>query len=199
MIMLFVSLCFGATRLDYEKELEEKAMFRILALLEKQEHKEIQNVLRAFEKELFPSERLYYDIGLAYNQQGKIDYAKKYYDRALEINPNQSAALYDRAELHLVDGNIVKAKADLERLVSQKHEHWAVYFRLAEIAAKEGDGQQMENYLLQAIRQDLDLKLLLKDPLTWQKIAKDPKIRPYLHRIFVVMAEEKLWEALIFE
>ena len=197
MIYLFLSLCFGAPRLNYEQELETKAMILVLERLEEENHTEVQNILEAFEREVFLSDRLYYDTGLVYNQQGKITYAKKYYDRALEINPNQSSALYDRAELYLLEGKISEAKRDLEHLIKQEQEHWAIYFRLAEIAAKEQDGKQMEEYLLKAIKKDLDLKLLLKDPLTWGKIAKDPNLGTYLHRIFVVMAEEKLWEALI--
>lgn len=197
MIYLLLSLCFATPRLSYEKELEAKVMVRVLTQIEQQNHREVQNIIDAFEKELFPSEQLCYDVGLAYNQQGNLAQAKKYYNRAIEINPNQASALYDRAELYLLEGKTAEAKTDLERLINQKQQHWAIYFRLAEIAAKEQDGKKMEEYLLQAIRYDMDITLLLKDPLTWKKVAKDPKLEPYLHRIFVIMAEEKLWEMLI--
>ncbi len=197
MIFTLISLCFGAPRLSYESELESNAMVQIQVFLEQGNHEEVRKILDRFEEKLFPSAQLYYEVGLVYNQQGKITLAREYYDKALEINPKHLSALYDRAELYILEGNTSEAKRDLQLLLDKGHEHWAIYFRLAEIAAKEKDGKKMEDYLLKAIKKDLDLTLLLKDPMTWKKAAKDPKLGSYLHRIFVVMAEEKLWKALI--
>jgi tetratricopeptide (TPR) repeat protein len=199
MIFLALALCFASPRLRYEEELETKVMIRISEELEQGNHREAQKLLEAFDTELFPSDRMYYNAGLFYNQQGDLARAKKYYDRAIEINGAQSSALYDRAELLLLEGRLSEAKQDLQVLIAQEQEHWAIYFRMAEISAKEGDGLQMEKYLLDAIKRDLELEILVQDFGTWSAIAKDPQLNPYLHRIFMVMAEENLWEGLLSE
>ena len=199
MIFLVIALCFASPRLRYEEELETKVMIRISEELELGNHREAQKLLEAFDTELFPSDKMYYNAGLFYNQQGDLARAKMYYDRAIEINGVQSSALYDRAELLLLEGRLSEAKQDLQILIAQEQEHWAIYFRMAEISAKEGDGQQMEKYLLDAIKRDLGLEILVQDFGTWSAIAKDPQLSPYLHRIFMVMAEENLWEGLLSE
>jgi tetratricopeptide (TPR) repeat protein len=199
MIFLVLSLCFASPRLRYEEEIETKVMIRISEELEKGNHREVQKLLEAFDSELFPSDKMYYNVGLFYNQQGDLAKAKMFYNQAIEINGAQSSALYDRAELYLLEGRLLEAKQDLQILITQEQEHWVIYFRMAEISAKEGDGQQMEKYLLDAIKRDLELEILVQDFVTWNAIAKDPQLSPYLHRIFMVMAEESLWEGLLSE
>lgn len=199
MIFWALSLCFASPRLRYEEELETKTMNRCLVQLEQGNHREAETILEAFTAEVFPSDKLYYNAGLFYNQHGDLARAKSYYDRSIEINGAQSSALYDRAELLILEGKLSEAKQDLKVLIAQEQEHWAIYFRMAEIAAKEGNGQQMEQYLLDAIKRNLTLEILVGDPVTWRAIAKDPQLSPYLYRIFMVMAEETLWKKLLSE
>jgi hypothetical protein len=72
-----------------------------------------------------------------------------------------------------------------------------VYFRLAHIAALEGNAADMEKHLLTSIKLGMDLNVLLQDQINWHKFAQDQRLTSTLHSIFVLMASEELWQQLM--
>ena len=198
MILFWMVLqSFAESRLSFRTELEDRALLQIIPAFSQEEHRKVEDMLQEFSVEIYPSVRLYYEVALLYNQRSDFSRARVYYDRALAIDSNYSMALYDRAELSVLEGKTEEARTDLEQLVAQEHPHWVIYFRLAEIEASVGNAKGMEENLLKAIRNDFDLDILIENRVKWSSFLKNEDIRSTLHGIFIVMAEEKRWEQFL--
>jgi tetratricopeptide (TPR) repeat protein len=195
-LWLWSSLAVSQPRLDYKTEIEDRVLTEVGNFLREGKEDQAEEYLHDFERELFASARLHYELALQYNTQNQIDKALIHYDMALVIDPHLQSALYDRAEILLLQGKVDKAQHDLDILVKDGIEHWVVYFRLAEIYAEKGNGPLFEENLLQAIRYGFSLPLLLESGEKWKRYVEDPALREYLHRIIQLYGDETIWDSL---
>ena len=183
-------------QLSYKREMEERGLAQIEMLLSSDRQREAERYLQDFEKELFPSAWLHYEVALQYNIQGKLEQALKHYDRALVLEPLMLRALYDRAEIYLLQGQVSKAQQDLLRLVDADVAHWVVYFRLSEIYAEQSNATHFEEMMLQAIRYGFSMSILLESKTKWKSYALDPVIGVSLRRMIQLYGDEQIWELL---
>ena len=196
MFLFWFSAVFSQPRLSYEEELEDRMLASIAPFVLEGNDRMVNKHVQAFEKDLFPSARIHYEIALQYNTNNQLSEALKHYNRALEIDPAYQQALYDRAELLIVNQQPDAALTDLQSLVETGVEHWAVYFRLAEIFADKKEGVLFEQNLLLAIRHGFSLHLLLQSGDKWKGYAKDPELSDHLHTIIQLYGEEQIWDLL---
>ena len=197
MILLFLLWeAVAEPRLSYKRELEDRALHSLSQLLVEDDRKAVTVYVETFEQELFPSARIHYELALQYNKQLQVSEALYHYEEALKIDPTYQEALYDRAELYFLEGDIEKSKKDLQFLVSLDVEHWVIYYRLAAINAREGNGALMEQNLLQAIRYGLSLELLTVPQEKWREYAKEPTLQHHLQKIIQLYGDETIWESL---
>ena len=136
-----------------------------------------------------------YELGYAYNRMARLDLALDAYDRALDLDGDLAAARYDRGEILLSRGRLDKADADFTAAARLRPEHWAVHYRLAQVAGRKGDGPRMETELVEAVRNGFDFKTLLGDE-DWRTFAADPTLGPVLTRMIVVYGDERVLEEL---
>lgn len=146
----------------------------------------------AFSAQVFESAIVYYEMGLACNRQDKTKKAISYYNKAIKIQPDMMEALYDRAELYMVSGDLQKAKKDLRRAL--KTNHWIVHFRLAEIAGREKDTETLELHLIESVRYGFPLNSLFQFGVHWQTWVKDPILGRVLRRVIFLYGSEDLWQ-----
>ena len=196
MIWCCVLLALAQPRLNYKREMEERGLAQIEVFLRSDRSREAEQYLQDFEKQLFPSAWLHYEVALQYNVQGRLEEALRHYDRALALEPLMLRALYDRAEIHLLQDQVVKAQQDLLLLVEADVEHWVVYFRLAEIYAEQNKVTLFEEMMLQAIRYGFSMSILLEAKSKWKSYALDPVIGVSLRRIIQLYGDERIWELL---
>lgn len=135
-----------------------------------------------------PSAAVLYEWAYAHNGLGELEQARQKYGEVLELDPRHAAARYDRAELLLAAGDIDGAAVDLAVAAELRPDHWAVHFRLAEVAARRGQSEAFETALMAALKNGLDLRGLGPDP-DWQGFARDPVIGPVLERIITVYGD----------
>ena len=135
---------------------------------------------------------VFYEMGLACNRQDKTQEAISYYNKALKIQPYMMEALYDRAELYMLSGDLQMAKKDLQKALQTNH--WAVHFRLAEIAGREKDTDTLELQLTEAIRYGFPLNSLFQFGAHWQNWVKDPVLGRTLRRVIFLYGSEELWQ-----
>lgn len=197
MTWLLVPLLMAQPRLDYKKELEDRALKEILTLMQAGEESKAERYLSRFEEDLFQSAHLHYELALFYNRQGQLDEAMEEYNRSLAVDPHLYSALYDRAEIFLLEGDLEGAQRDLGQLVMDGVEHWVVYFRLAETYALQKEGILFERNLMLAIRYGFSLPMLLESGKQWKDYAKDPVVGEHLRRVIQLYGDEDLWELLL--
>jgi tetratricopeptide (TPR) repeat protein len=190
-------LAFSQPRLSYKSEIEDRTLAKIIPILEEGNKALVNKHVQSFEAELFPSARVHYEIALHYNTTNQISDAMHHYNRALEIDSRYKEALYDRAELYLLQQNPEKALQDLETLVSLGVEHWVIFFRLSEIYAEKKNGVLLEQNLLLAIRYGFSLHLLLESGDKWKEYAKDPELSEHLHKTIQLYGDERIWDLLL--
>ena len=146
-----------------------------------------------FSKRVVSHPKMYYEIALLYNKEGRLEDALSYYSQALERDPTMMAALYDRAEIYLVKEDYDRAYNDL--IQAKDIEHWVIHLRLAEVAAHRGDLDALEASLLKALEFGLDLRNL--SSLGWKKWAQDSRLQSRLQRIILLYGGEDTWIQLI--
>ena len=148
-----------------------------------------------FQKAVDPAADVEYEVAYAYNGKGDLDASLASYDAVISLNPHQAAARYDRGELLLVRGRDHDAEVDFEEAARLRPDHWAVHFRLAEIAGRAGDVDAFEAHLTDAIRCGFDFRTAIQDP-TWHAWFHDPKLGPVLTKLVTVYGDEKLLDGL---
>ncbi|NOY26334.1 MAG: tetratricopeptide repeat protein [Oligoflexia bacterium] len=137
-----------------------------------------------------PSVEVLYEWALAYNALGQLDDAVKRYDQVIDLDPSNAAARYDRAEILLGQGKIDAAATDLAVAAKERPNHWAVHFRLAQVAGLRHDPVTFETELMAALSNGLDLRALGGYP-AWQAFMKDPQIGPVLERVMTVYGDDE--------
>ncbi|MEC7984053.1 MAG: tetratricopeptide repeat protein [Myxococcota bacterium] len=193
MLFLLLGTAFGYREpVDYIDALVERKVRDIQIRAAKESLDVAVSEGRDFLQNVVEHPNLYYEIALLYNKEGELNQAIAYYSKALEIRPKLTAALYDRAEIYLVQGKYELAYNDLIQAKDVKH--WVVHLRLAEVAAYRRDIVAMERSLLRSLELGLDLRDL--SSLGWKKWAKDSSLQPSLQRIILLYGGQEIWNHL---
>lgn len=136
-----------------------------------------------------------YEAALAWNRAGELDRARRGYDAVLATDPDHAAALYDRGEIALLQGNRAAARTDLEAAAALRPDHWVVYYRLAWLELDEGHTAAGEDQLLEALHRGMELRMLVEDP-GWRTLLKRPEARRAIERMIVVYGSDALLKDL---
>lgn len=183
---------------DYRSELGQRLAADVRRVAEAEGLDAAISLAAAIEDDVGALVDVRYEAALARNRAGRIEPAIAAYTRVLELDPDHIGALYDRGELWLVDGqpeNRARAHADLEHAQRLRPDHWAVHYRLAQLAGQEGDFRKMEQTLVQSVQNGLAVGLLLEDP-AWQTLFADPDAGPVLTRIVRIYGDHRDQERL---
>lgn len=134
--------------------------FILLFLLSSFSFQGVAQTADSLEKERLQSEKwkknaYYFSEGMKYRLSGDFVKAIENYNKALQINPNDHASMYEMTELHALMGNIEKAIEYISQATKLDPENKWYMIRLAQLYKYQGD---YENYVL--IYKDL----LKKDP-----------------------------------
>ena len=198
MFALGVLLC-GAqaarTPSDYRSDLHQAAAAEVASLAARGQVEEAMALGKRFQIRVEPSSAVLYELGLLHNQLGQTSEALDHYDRALAMDPDNAAARYDRGELLLGQGEIERARADLEAAARLRADHWAAHYRLAQLAGHRRDSAALEAHLMASLRNGFDLQTLLADPI-WRQWAVDPELGPPIAGLIVVYGDESILEQL---
>lgn len=98
-----------------------------------------------------PNDPLSYNvIGAAYLGKGEKQDAKKYFLKALEVDPKFIAARVNLARLAQMDGDEAGARKHLEEALTQEPGNLRVLLALAQLAERSGDAQLLRKRLEQA-------------------------------------------------
>jgi tetratricopeptide (TPR) repeat protein len=88
----------------------------------------------------------------AYVVLGKITEAQQLLSDALNRNPNDTDALFQRAELSLRSGNAQSAEADLKKVLQDKPDSAQAHFALGEVYRAKGHPRNERQELIEALR-----------------------------------------------
>ena len=206
--MIVLAICLGAHAArepdDYRKDLMAGAAARVSSMSASGALEDAVALAERFQRQVEPSAAVTYEIALALNRMGRRPEAIARYTKALALDPDHAPSLYDRGELYLRDGRTELAQADFERAAVLVPDHWAVHFRLAEIAAREHDAVAFESHLTDAVRNGFDFRALLLpgpdgaprvDP-NWRAWAQDPELGKVITKLVVLYSQEDLLELL---
>ncbi len=136
-----------------------------------------------------------YEIAFAHNRKGEVDEALDWYDRAIEADPRNAPARYDRGELRLLRDDTEGAAEDFGVAAEERPTHWVVHFRLAQVAGLRGDDRAFREHLTEALRHGFDFRTILDDP-QWRTWAQDEDLGRVLRRLIIAYSDETLWEKL---
>lgn len=131
----------------YKKAIEEdkeytQARYNLcgLYLTVKKYDKAIEQCLIAAEDPLYQARAsAYTNLGIAHFRKGDVNTAKKYYDRALDINPSLVYAHNELGKLYLSIGDEKKAINEFKLAISGYEEYDEAYFNLGTAYLKKGD------------------------------------------------------------
>lgn len=147
-----------------------------------------------WERTVGPDARVEYELGLAWRLAGDDAKARGWLDRAVERDPGLVAARYDRGELRLNEGDLVGAREDFAVCAAKEPRAWPGPFRLADVAARQGDAVEFEAQLVVALRHGFPLATVTGDP-HWRAYWRDPALGPVLRKLGAVYADPQLLEA----
>lgn len=190
MIAFLIGIAIAHPYMDLHRELEEDALYRI----QKLSGSDAYVLAEDFSNTIYPSARLFYEIGLVHNRKGELAAAMKCYERSLQIDPHFQPSLYDQAEIFLLQSNIVDAKRNLLDISKQAVHHWVVDYRLAQIFATEANVGKMEFHLKKAIQQGLPQQILKEDQAQWVPRLKDESVALTLEMFLQALGATDVWD-----
>ncbi len=199
--MFWTALLFGAsawaapTPEDFRVVVHRAAAAELEALNAAGHHREVLQQGARFEAHVEGAALVRYEMAFAANRLGQERKALRLYTRALALQPDLAIALYDRGELRLLADDLSGARSDFEAAAIARPDHWAVHYRLAHLAGREGNAVAMEEHLVDAIRHGFSFQTLLGDP-DWKAWSFDPTLGRVLQRLLVVYSDESVWEQL---
>ena len=180
--------------ISLDREIEDQVLLQLQSLTEQEQ----SVVLDSFEERVFRSARIHYELGLQYNKVGNTSTAEQEYRKALGINPQYTPALYDLAEILLLQGSVdsvVEAKHHLTTL-QEAGSHWVVSYRLAQIAASEQDPRVMEQQLKRALREGMPSQILMDDKVQWRGYLIDSNVALSMELLLSALGHEAIWKSL---
>lgn len=180
---------------DYRESLVKGAAAQAEALNAEGRYDDAIDLGRRFQRAVEPAAPVAYEVGYALNRKGDIDAAIRAYSEAIDLDPSLATARYDRGELLMLKGRVAEARQDFEAALKSRPDHWAVHFRLADLAGRDGDPQGLETHLMEALRNGMDPHTLLDDP-HWRDWFADPTLGPVLRRVVLLYGDRSLLEGL---
>ncbi|MDP6932049.1 MAG: tetratricopeptide repeat protein [Myxococcota bacterium] len=136
------------------------------------------------------SARLHYEVGHAFHRTGELQDAREQYDEAIRLEDSLAEAWYDRGEVSLLQEEYDDALHDFGVVVDLRPNHWAGYFRLAELAARATDLQEFERCLALALHHGFTFELILSDA-RWIGWAQEPEIGAVIERLASLSGQEQ--------
>ncbi len=200
MILMLLSLSplFAQFLPSYTEELEQRAVLQLSELVEQGSFYKAELLLEYFQSEIGESASLTYEVALLFNRAGRLDDAMLLYTRALQLDPQHRASLYDRAELYLSNEAWELAKQDLLGAITLQP-HWILYLRLAEIAAVQRDIFECELQLMRALEYGMQPDKLLEFGKKWHRWSQDPQLASAIKNVLLLDAGAEgvqTWERL---
>ena len=195
-MILLLSICVHVLADPYvslDREIEDTVLHQVFQLSTPSER---WSMVEDFSTTVFPSARVYYEVGLEYNKNGNIKEALRYCDAALQIQPTYVPALYDKAEILLLQGDADQAKQSLLKLQSMEDHHWVVSYRLSQIAAGAEDTRTFENHFKRALQAGMPLQILLDDRTLWSELMQSSSMALSMEMMLSAMGEEATWNLL---
>ena len=177
--------------ISLDRELEDEVLRQFQSLDDKQR----SQVLRSFENIVFPSAHIHYELGLQYYQKNNLSAAEEQYREALKIDPAYTPALYDLAEILLIRGDTLVAKQYLTTL-QQAGQHWVVSYRLAQIAAGEGETKEMETHLKRALREGMPSQILVDDKAQWHSYLQQSNVASSMEFLLSALGYDSIWKEM---
>lgn len=195
-MILLLSICVHVLADPYvslDREIEDTVLHQVFQLSTPSER---WSMVEDFSTTVFPSARVYYEVGLEYNKNGNIKEALRYCDAALQIQPTYVPALYDKAEILLLQGDADQAKQSLLTLQSMEDHHWVVSYRLSQIAAGAEDPRTFEHHFKRALQAGMPLQILLDDRTLWSELMQSSSMALSMEMMLSAMGEEATWNLL---
>lgn len=122
-------------------------------------------------------------------QEGKYELeeynmALMYYNKAIELNPNNAKVYNGRANIYRLTNNIPAAMADIEKAIALDPDLGATYATLAEIYAAQGNEEELYKNITIALE---------KGAPVWEIMNEDDAYKPYLQepRLIALIAKYK--------
>lgn len=140
---------------------------------------------RLFQRSVSSGALVSYELAFAYRALGELRLAEEALKEAVSLDPSLSFAWYDLGELALLDGDRAGAERAFAEAARLRPDHWAGFFRLAELAAESSDADRFDALLTKAIVNGFDLRSVTQDP-RWRAWYKDPLLGQILRRFLVV-------------
>ena len=195
---LWIALLSAEPVSTFSISLDEEIEDQVLQQLQSLTESERKLVLDSFEKRVFRSARIHYELGLQYNKLGKISLAENEYRDALTINPKYTPALYDLAEILLLQGSVDSVEEAKRHLMMLQEEgkHWVVSYRLAQIAASEQDTGSMEQQLKRAFREGMPSQVLADDKVQWREYLGEANVALSMELLLSALGHESIWNGL---
>ena len=195
-MILLLSFCvhtFADPYVSLDREIEDTVLQQVFQLNTTTER---WAKVEDFSETVFPSVRVYYEVGLQYNKIGDIKEALRYCDAALQIQDDYVPALYDKAEILLLQGDAEQAKQSLLTLQSMEDHHWVVSYRLSQIAAGAEDTRTFEAHLKSALQAGMPLQILVDDRVLWNGLIQSSSMSLSMQMMLSAMGEEDTWNLL---
>lgn len=174
-------------------EIEDTALSRVFEL---ESDAERWTYVQRFTETVFDSARVYYEVGLQYNQRGDTAQALRYYRSALQVDGTYVPALYDCAEILLLQGDTEEAKQLLLRIQEIDAGYWVVSYRLAQISADEQAISDFERHLKQALQSGMPLQVLIDDRAQWLPKLQQPSVALSMELLLLALGENDAWKTL---
>lgn len=175
---------------DYRVAADDAAADTVGQLARDQGLPAAEAFVERWERQIGPSARVDYELGLAWRLSGDDQKARSAFDRALRVDPDLVEARYDRGEVALNAGELDTAEADFAVVARLQPEAWPGHFRLADIAARRGDAVNFEAHLGRALRLGFMVPAIINDP-RWKGYLADPALGPILQRLVTVYAGDE--------
>jgi tetratricopeptide (TPR) repeat protein len=151
-----------------------------------------------FQSEVAEDGGLEYLVGLAWRYLGDVKKAEKHYRRATELRPDDRGAWYDLGEMYLASARWTDAEEAFEHvsaLMVDDPQAWIGPWRLAEVAAHQGDAAKFERHMKEALRRGFTFQTIAGLP-NWKAFYADPRIRDSLEKLVTVYGDRKVLDSL---
>lgn len=148
----------------------------------------------AFSENVIPGGLVSYEIAFAQRALGNLEASEDSLLDAVQLDASLSFAWYDLGETALLRGDKRKAERAFAEAARLRPDHWAGFFRLAELSAERGDGERFDALLTKAIINGFDLRTVTQDP-RWRDWYDDPVLGQILRRFLTVYWRDEVLEA----
>ncbi|MBN1335308.1 MAG: tetratricopeptide repeat protein [Deltaproteobacteria bacterium] len=181
---------------DYGDEIVRKAAAVAGRLNQDGRHAEAAEWGSEFQRHVVRGGAVEYEVGLAWYRLGRIERAERHYRRTLREDPAYAAAWYDLGEIQLARWDLDEAEEAFTQAARLRPDHWAGFFRLAEVAARRGDATGFEVHLRDALASGFSFRVILGDP-NWVEYYRNPALAEVIRRLVTVYSDERLLQ--VFE